>query len=122
MSDIQEAKEIALEKFSRGYSTDDTIAYLSQRFEDYNFFTGPGALYMQRDDCSTPQVQIAKLLQIHSDLKVEIGLDDATAVLEYAANHIDNNIARGIFIKAYVEEAAWAIEQFKNYKRICNNG
>ena len=42
-------------------------------------------------------------------------ISEATLVLEYAANHIDGDNRRGVFIKALVEGEEWAETDFKNW-------
>lgn len=37
-------------------------------------------------------------------------------VLEYAANHIDSNNRRGVFVKAFVEGEEWAVTDFENWR------
>lgn len=46
----------------------------------------------------------------------------AILVLQYAANDIDNTEDRGVFVKAWVEDEAWAVKQFRTWleKRIKN--
>jgi len=55
--------------------------------------------------------------QLENEIEQQGRAQEALNVLEYAANHIEGNSRRGVFIKAYVEQEQWALDDFENFKK-----
>ena len=56
--------------------------------------------------------EVVTIVQANEDLGAKCA--ELYSVLEYAANNIDGDKRRGIFIKAYVEGEEWAIHQYNH--------
>lgn len=118
MSDLMEAKDSASSMFAKGWTVDEVLVNLHMEFESFRFYVSERVIFMEPDECTTPP---RFLCNLPDEPKKEPFVAQPLEVLEYAANHIGCDERRGNFVKAFVENDEWAVEEFVAWKELKEN-